>query len=282
MLWARSFLLLQSAADLYGAYSVRITDGLYRLAFELSLQVDAIRFPWDRLNKLHVRSGGKIAVSDGRFDTAWKEVTDRLRAYAAWALTNDLVYHRSRSSEWELRAIHQPTNPQDIPKTPEEAALLKYLYGDWEVIGEAEAQADLKRARAEHAERAAEILGWLSDPAFGGWTTERLAPWIQGLRSDVPPFFQLLDPEATTISRAFRSLDIPHLYGAYSRGSMTLHGSSLTQFLAVSADSSGKVITPLVLADETNGALLCSRLAETAHSSMLGLMGMRDHCLQDR
>lgn len=279
VLWARCFVLLQSAADLYGAYSVRVADTLHRIAFELSVQVDAIRQPWDQLHKLQAESE-RLSVSEAAFSRAWDEVSDRLRGFAAWALTNDLVYHRNRNRRWELEAIHQPTKPSHVPKTPEEAALLRYLYGEWEVISEAEALFDLSRTREYHASQASRISAWLTDPAFGPWVSERLRPWINGSSSDpLPSFFRLLDPAADTMQKAFDKLGIRHLYGAYTRGSMMLHGSSITHFINVAPANSTGVIIPMVLESEEDGEVLCSRLSETAHLAMLGLLGIRDHCL---
>src|SRR5688572_21623842 len=95
-LWLRGFLLLQAAGDLRGEWSVRVADPLYRLAFELWLQVSAIRHPWARLNELRQNNSRSVSISEARLDQEWNRVADRLRAFAAWALTNVLVYFSYR------------------------------------------------------------------------------------------------------------------------------------------------------------------------------------------
>lgn len=278
VLWTRGFLLLQAAQDLYDARSVRAAELLHRSAFELWLQVEAIRQPWGSLKQL--QSGpSRVQVSKQRIADSWAEVRDQLRGFAAWALTNDLLYYRYRVADWELRRFYSATDSSTLPKTAQEAALRTYFWGEIEITSEAEARQDRERARMLHGQTVQRLLGWLTDPSFGHWS-EDLAPWITGQEKEIPSFFAILHPPKRGPRQLLSELGAAHLYSVYSRGSLMIHGSSISHFVQIGADKEGGVIIPLVLASPEDGEQLCLQLANTCQSALLGLWGMRDHCLK--
>lgn len=221
VLWVRGFLLLQAALDLRGQYSVLVCDLLYRIAFELWLQVGAIRYPWEQLNALKRDKSRNVIVSDARLDEAWSSVADRLRGFAAWALTNDLNYYRQRSRRWEMEQIYASTDPATLPSEPIERAVHSYVYGDQLMVSTAEAAADKGRAKKRFDAIVARLTEWLGDPAFGEW---------------------------------------PALLSSCIR------------------DGSSKV--SMLLAPSETGERVCADLAEMCNFALLGLWGMRDHCIQ--
>lgn len=264
VLWTRGFLLLQAAADLLEVPSAGVLEYLYRLAIELAIQVRVIRWPWDRL------------PSESDNVEAWQLVADRLRGFAAWGLTNDLVYYRRRLRRWELDAIYAPTDPRDIP-VGTDAALHRYFFGDVEFLSRAEAESDKTKARATHLRRIHRLENWLQDPAFGHWPAGKLRKWIAAeAREPVLSIFALFDDQES-VSRMLRAMDVGFSYAAYEHGSLLIHGSSIESFILLGEP--GAEIMPVLLVTPEMGEQYAGQLGEICNSAMLGLWGLRDHCL---
>ena len=89
--WMRAFACLEAAGGLLIRNAKLGADMLYRSALELQEQVEIIREPWESLAKLrHV--GGNVRLGESRKNGAWADVRERLRAYTAWCLRQDLKY----------------------------------------------------------------------------------------------------------------------------------------------------------------------------------------------
>lgn len=275
VLWGRAFVLLQAAIDLQGQWSVPVSDYLYRIAFELWLQVAAIRDPWDRLSAARKDPRRAISISDEALDRRWVDVAGRLRGFCAWALTNDLVNYRQRNRRWELDKIYAPTDPATLVREPLEEDLHTHLFGEDVVLSANEARSDKARAKERHEQRIQRLLDWLKDPVFDEWAAP-LAPWITGEQvHELPTLFALFDPEHPTVADVLANLDAGFLYASYARGSMLLHGSSIEHFTATSA----RRIFPTLFTTDEEGARLCGEVANMCNLAVMGLWGLRDHCI---
>lgn len=279
VLWARGFSLLQAAAELSGTYAAPAAQYLHRVAFELWLQVQAIRNPYDQLVGMAKSSSVKVSVSRDALNEAWPDVASRLAGFTAWALASDLVYFRDRSRDRELSAIHRPTDPATLPATAEEAALQSYVFGESEIVSRAEAARDAERAKADYALLIARTKEWLDDPELTVWR-EHLDPWIRDVQNGpLPSFFELIKLANKGLGpNSPRSLlhrmNAGHLYSQYAQGSLLLHGASIVQFV----DMSQHAMLPRAIVSGEEGSKLCAGLADTAHNALLGLWGMRDSC----
>lgn len=280
VLWVRGYLLLQSALDLRGAWSVRAADLLTRAAFELCFQVEAIVRPVSKLASFTELASPRISVAEAAWHREWSEVSNRLRGFAAWALTNDLEYFRNRSRSSELDRMFAGTDPALLPTSAEEKGI-SMLFGELEIVSAAEAAVDRVRARNRYEGTIARIMDWLRDPRFDTWTTDKLRPWIEREQQSqqIPSLYETLDSEPRSTLAMLREIGLPHLYAAYSRGSMLLHGSSIEQFIVTSTD---RDILPLVHTNDEEAQQICDNLAKLCNIGFVQLLWLRRKCVPTR
>jgi hypothetical protein len=284
VLWSRAYTLLQAVRDLYESHGARGAVALDRPAFELQLQVELISRPRQPLSASPNRRSALSTGGPDRTNDRWSEITDRLRGFAAWALTHDLVFFRRRLADWELRRVYQPTDRRTVPESSKEQALLEYLFGPSEILSQAESDLDRQRAEQSYLKTVGRIEEWLADPLFGHWTAVDLASWIRGDNGKpLPSLFRLLEGGGDSAWAYLKNRGDEELYAVYSRTSMILHGSSILEFAKVGWGDGDGVIVPSVLPySPEDRDRLCEFSARMCNHAVLGLWSMRDKCIGDR
>lgn len=264
VLWTRAFDLQRAAFDLCWTLSQGICVPLFRLAMELSVHVSAIRAPFDDL-----------AEGPNDPNEAWPAVADRLRGYAAWCLIHDLKIAQDFLHDDYVTNAFIATPRDDTPNSPVQRAIGDWLWGKPEVVSEAEAEHDAKNWKRERTAELARIQDWLCEPSLSDWS-RRICEMRHPKRlHQLPSLYELFGTTEQSMYARMRSQQQSHLYRHYAQTSNLLHGSTIEQYIVVSDHT---VIPRTVFGSEFEHR--AEALANTAHVSMIGLLGMRDACLR--
>lgn len=218
-IWSRFFNTIAGVRGARDAQSNMSILALARVAYEVSLHVEAIGLP------------ALTAAGSGLTEEAWERVRDRLRAYCAWTLRGDERLHERLAKPWHLHAAHDRQEEREfIRDLGDSVATWEAMSGQkLELVSKQEEAQDRRRAQAQFQSELKRIRTWLSD--------DRLRPWrdkldqLEKVERGTVSFFQLVGA-GTSVSDFLRQRGMSVGYFEYLRGSAVVHGSSMGSVMA--------------------------------------------------
>ena len=256
-LWTLAFALLRDTLWAWREDNTLSLHLLSRTAFEADLNV---------LTMLHG------AVDDQGADDH-DAVIDRLRAYAAWCLWQDMALYDSLLNERNLRAAFDPRVSQGLAQSleddPEKRRWFEELFGP--VVPDDDVQVARQEAAAESMWGAARrrVESWLRDP--------RLKPWRQELeeaarrREPVRSYADLIKSQES-VARQLEELGMAQARAIYIGVSHYVHGATFDCFLKTTRDQ----IIPMGAALPGKEEAAIQVFENVRHmTSLLGFVGHR-------
>lgn len=243
-LWARAFWLLDAARKSLNARSEYTLELLARATFELCLQVEAI---------------------------SERTPDDRLRAYAAWCLANDIRYQQEFVHPKTLDAIWSAEPAQSILANKRQLDVYQKFFGPLTIdVDETTRRRGRFRQQDQERHRLHRLKSWLAHTELASWK-QRLDDLAQR-RKPQPTIFEVLnESEKSVRSRLLSRLGpaAEFMYLSYSKGSMFMHGSTIEQLIAFHDQGIG----PRLLVEEERCESLARR-ARTACNVVFVLLGV--------
>lgn len=257
MLWTRVFQGLEGlrgAAVRRSLYSARVIS---RTLFETNVQVRAI--------------ARNLTDTSSRLPEALKRrsVEDRLHAYLAWSIHQDLDAWRHFLRARNLDAVFDPKPARDFArKYGHVVPALGALVEEYETLTDAEARAEREEAKSVADQKIEEYSSWLQD--------ERLLPFSERLnREEHRSFYSFLDPNEKSVRGALDADGVPYAYGIYARGSAVAHGTTCEGLMS----RIGPAFAPQVWATDDSIASAVGQGLRSARNTTFGLFLIRPRYL---
>lgn len=219
-IWSRLFNTLAGARGAKDVQSNMSILALARVAYEVSLHVEAIGLP-----ALTTAESGALT------EETWEAVRDRLRAYCAWTLRGDERLHERLAKPWHLHAAHDRQLEREfIHDLGDSVGKWEAMSGQkLELVSKQEEAQDRRRAQDRFQSELKRIRKWLSDDRLKPWR-DKLDQLERNERGTVS-FFQLVGA-GTSVSDFLKQRGMSIGYFEYLRGSAVVHGSSMGSVMA--------------------------------------------------
>jgi hypothetical protein len=227
-LWSRAFVIFDSARSCAESGSRLGLVAAGRAAIELGVHTLAVLKPATSEQRMQAQFGGEGGISAN----SWNQVLDRLSAFTAWALANDRDSHQRRLRL--LKETFDPSPAEDLAKDRTSAIIHEAIFGPIPRDTPEQLARDRDAARAAISERINWIGGYLTDPILAKWTQHPAFPRSDSIERGT--FFSLIGDDAETLAAQLRAADLRIVHGDYSNASAILHGSSIEEFVARTAD----------------------------------------------
>lgn len=219
-IWTREYHLLNSTFIAYENDSEFLLEILDRLAFELELHCMTI------MNPLNIWNEKLIRFDDEKRQEINKLIIDRLRAYTAWCLWNDLYLLRDLTHENTLKGIWDPRPARGVMENPEEYDKYKQYFGEIDIeTGEKDVQLGLLKQRTTEKNNMKRVERWLNHNDLIIWKTK--IEKLSGSNKQTPSFFSLFDESERSICQRLKSMKMRFGYVKYIQSSLLIHGSSM-------------------------------------------------------
>lgn len=212
-LWSLHFTLVEELLAAIRSESSLSLNLLARTHFEALLYVLAIAEP----------SGG---------DGGDPEVRDRLLAYTAWCLWQDLSWYdevldrRTQRGVWDTSLARELAD--EFEADPEKRAAFESLFGEVPAIDPVAQSRRRSESGANLSDHRRRVVLWLQH--------DDLVPWRRKLeeakqnRSHIHSYFDLIGT-ARSVPGQLNQHDMRWAYASFSLGSMYAHGTSVDLFL---------------------------------------------------
>ncbi len=208
-LWTKLFNIADGINGALQSNSETLMDILDRMFFECQLQILTIIGPEENTNKV-----------------------ERLNAYSAWSLYNDLGYQDTLLRKSTMDGIWNIEDEKAILEASQDEQIYhEMLFGP---IDKENLTTDYREAakqkishQSQEYKKRDRIEKWLKH--------EDIQPWIKKIKSLrnhwAPAFYQLFDEQQSSIPKVLKSLnfteqDMEFTYVLYKQASMAIHGSS--------------------------------------------------------
>jgi hypothetical protein len=219
-IWTREMLLLDSvfaASDHNSEFLLQILD---RISFELMLHLHTILDPLVCVEKK------SKSVSSGPAETRNTMIVDRLRAYTAWCLWNDLDYLQDFTHPETLKHIWSPEPARGIMADSENYAEYVKYYGEIDTETDEKLLAKgLFKQRDRGLHNKHRLQTWLDHKDLIKWKTK--LKQLSKFNNSSPSFFSLFDESEKSICKRLKTLNLRFMYVSYIQSSLLIHGSSL-------------------------------------------------------
>ncbi|MGH7570821.1 MAG: hypothetical protein ACREMK_03120 [Gemmatimonadota bacterium] len=232
-LWAKHFLLLSAVRSALREESSLLLDLLNRPLFELELHIGTIGNPRWRGGDPESRDFADIPV-----DEPPEEIRDRLKAYCAWCLEEDVLLLENRLEPGMLDMLFDYRWQRELVRAmgPYREHHEREL-GEIEIVSDAEAKLDRERYEKALDARRAMTERLIKDLDLSEWV-DRIRK--QRKKRTYLPFTDLFESSqgssksAGGVKGKLRSMGMPWASLTYSKDSMLLHQSSLLQVIQLS------------------------------------------------
>ncbi len=251
VLWTRNWTQAKAAIAALDGKSTFLLELIWRSAFELNLQISAI---------LNPKAPGIWPKSEFTI-TEIEEISERLRAYLAWALDSDRRYLSGMLRRDTMDKVFNAEEEYDEVADEKLQPLTQALWGDFKrpVVGH-EAAEEKKKARSYIFGRRNRIVGLLDD--------SRLQKWRNLIERDRPrTFFAMLCKFDSSITNRLKAMDMEIGKSLYEHPSGLLHGSSVEGFLKLS----DTLVVPDFSASETEAERESASVRRYCHNNGFGL-----------
>ena len=225
-IWTKSFSALESIV-VNKPLSVYLEDTISRITLEIQLILNTILDPLFAFYKLK-DSNCKITDFDKSESDAIMDVLDRMCAYTAWGLWNDKKYYSEALRKKHLDQIWDPNPVDEIISDPNRKKAYESIFGPLPLETNSGLIIQRKKQEKYFINERDRVTSWLEHP--------NLKPWVMKIENigDNCKFWQLFNIENSSMHKIIKDTDIEFAYISYKSGSMTLHGSTIDNFLSIS------------------------------------------------
>lgn len=254
IIWTHIFATLQGTQAAAEKGSELTLNFLGRSSSELELILFAIS------------SAGQKSSPDSQHTTS-----DRLAAYSAWCLWNDIKAQDRRLERRNLDAIWDDSDAHKIAKDPDELEMYENFFGKLEFEDPKEA----KTNRLEYEERIWHLRTKLENMA----NHSELKPWIKKLetrakeRNWIRSYFELIGESEKSIRQRLIKLDAAQAYSIYEEQSLLIHASTFDNLFSIHNDIAyPRIKTPPHIIES-----LTQSIASTCNSNILLLVAISEY-----
>lgn len=249
-LWTRCISILDGTQSALSGNSTFVLEVLERISTETFMHIHTILEP---LTNPQSRSK----------ETA----TDRLNAYTAWTLGEDMRYITTMSHKSSLNTVWDPEPARGIKFHPKKSAAYEELFGEIKIdtdpvslrVGRLNQEEDLRNCRRR-------LEAWLKHPDLVRWKEKirLLEQPTESTKRRSVSFFEIFNITEKSLGVKMNQIGLGIGYLNYKKSSMLIHGSTIEQMNMTIANK----IVPKVRADKTeieaNADLVCSLCHRTA------------------
>ncbi len=165
ILWTRNYTLVQSIISLLQSRPgiTRIgqyfsNELLWRAAFELQLQLIAI------VNKPEKEKHQNTHIAEEA------SIVDKLYAYLAWCLSNDIDYHQKITQRWRLDKVWDESHAEEMNQDPLAKQIYRYMYGEDVEVEDRDKRIQKKsKQRKMGFDHRSRYLQWAHHPLIEKW-----------------------------------------------------------------------------------------------------------------
>ena len=259
-LWTKCISILDGVQSAYSGNSVFLLEVLERISTETFMHINTICEPL-------MKSG----ISHSR-----ETVIDRLNAYAAWTLGEDIRYTKTISHKSSLDMVWDPNPARGIKYHPKKRAAYEALFG--EIIIDTDPislKAGRKRQEEDLRNCHKRLDAWLKHPDLARWK-ERIRILEHssepGKRRSVT-FFELFNITEKSLGTKMNQIGLGIGYLRYKQSSMLIHGSTIEQMNLTFSDK----IIPRTGYDKDEVELSADLVCSNCHRTVLYLKIMAKH-----
>lgn len=266
--WTKTFSSLDGAIIAQAKNSEFVLQALWRIVLELWLQITTILEP---ILEFH-NPEKSPNISANTEQEAWDQVLDRLIAYTAWCLLNDIRLYNELIQNHNLEAVWNPNPAREIAKNPDNRKAFEAIFGPLKV----EIDLDkLKQERNKQEEMAKEAIhrleAWLEHPRLKLWY-EKLNQVNNKKKRNPASFYALFDKNDEKTRQKLKSLGMEFAYLSYKADSMLIHGSTIDQLLLVFDENK---LMPKFVGSDNRVKISASSIGSMCNSIFVGLCLMQ-------
>ncbi len=211
-LWTKCISQLDGMSALLLGNSAFMVEVLERIALETFLHALTICQPLKQV-------AGKSSET----------IVDRLCAFTAWALSEDMKHTIEISHRSNLDMVWNPAPARDIKYHPQKREVFEKLFGEITIetdpvclkVGRARQEAELRDQRRR-------LDTWLKTPELIVWL-QKIQVITERVKPNAVSFFALMNEDDKSIRKRMKSLGIGFGYISYQKASMIIHGSTIEQ-----------------------------------------------------
>lgn len=226
-LWTKLFSTLEGAFCAIPKNSLYVLRMLGRASFEQALHAKTIMEPI--LNAFSdLKDSKERVMPKSLLCNLKKRAVNRLEAYAAWCIWNDLTFYERLVCPETLDAAWDAEPAQKILRNLERLEAYESVYSQLKIeTDEKELKKGRLRQQDEGRHELHRLRKWLDHPDLKGWH-EKLK---KSKKNNPMTFFTLVGEDPRGVPKTLKEFDLYFGYSLYFEGSMAIHGSSLYQFL---------------------------------------------------
>jgi len=235
-IFAKAYSNIDSAMIALENDSSYILEILQRIMMELELQLHRILEPISDLGKWQSLPI-KVTIEKKAEEIAWNKVMERMCAYTAWGLFNDMQHHkqfleRFMDGVWDPRPAAELHNR--IQNDPLSKMFHELLFTELNIQGESELRKGRQKQEKNLKDKIIRLGNWLDHPKLQHWL-KKMQNAYRGEDRRRYNFFELVDVDSgdQTIRKRLRHLKFEYGYHSYDEGSMLIHNSSIEKFLNI-------------------------------------------------
>lgn len=212
ILWYNAFNVTRGARAALGLNSVFTVKALRRIIFELGQITDCI------IRETRV---------DHSEDVSRENIKDRLSAYFAWCLWQDIRYYehflegRYQNLLWDERPA------REMAQDPAALKLHESIYGPREIMSDKELNEMRDEQRVRHWKLVDKLKKMAQHRDVSKWLEKIDDNW--GVEYTYRSFFQLLEMKEIGMAKMLKEKEMTLFYPEYESGSQLLHCSTFAQ-----------------------------------------------------
>jgi hypothetical protein len=221
-LWTRCFSLIDGAYVAMSGNSTFAMEVLERIAIETFMHIHTIVEPIAKSG----RNGEEMVI-------------DRLNAYSAWTLGEDMRSAINLSQESSLNMVWDPSPARDIKNNPEKREAHEALFGEITIETDPDSlKAGRQQQQAELITLQRRLGAWLSHSDLARWKKKVRMIETDPKRPKRMPvsFFELFNIDEKTMAKKMYGCGLGLGYIRYQQTSMLIHGTTIEQMNLTLAD----------------------------------------------
>jgi hypothetical protein len=271
-LWAQHFQCLRASLAGFDYESEYVLGLVNRTLMELSVRLVSILAP---LGRTEHENEGEVGHRHGSArPKTLQDVKERLRAYCAWLMCNELALCKEMLSPDTVAGKYDPEPARHLANLlGDNLERWQQVFGEFEIRNDAEAELDKRGHRKYWEQRRSHVLEWISDLDVTDWAKKiwDVDPATgRTSRKRIPAFSATFDPSQGSMRRAFQGTGVGFARGDWSHLSMVMHGSSLFATITIG----GEYIAPFPVAGRNSLHESAEQIAGRISHNLFGLQLM--------
>jgi hypothetical protein len=200
---------------------------IFRAVFELWLHTEAIIEPISELLSKS-SSNDDVTILEKSKQYVMQEAVDRLRAYTAWCLRQDIFSYEKILEQETFNGIWSPDSALEIATDPDKIDAYEAFFGPLnETFDINELKQKSNESRKYILEKQKQVNEWFEDQSLSEWNN------ILKKKKRNASFFSLFKQDEENIYKRLSGTEFEFAYSLYKLQSQIIHGSTINQFLHV-------------------------------------------------